>query len=65
MTTASKFRLEISLDNDAFKPEACIEIAGILQHVARALEFGGEPALEEGQLIHDRKGNHVGFWEAT
>ena len=61
MTTASKkFKLEISLDNDAFKPEACIEIAQILRGVANDLEENGD-ALS-GDHIFDANGNKVGHW---
>ena len=60
MTTASKkFKLEISLDNDAFKPEACVEIAQILRGIANDLEEWGDAP---GDPVFDANGNLVGHW---
>ena len=59
---AKKFKLEIDLSNDAFQPEACIEIARILRPIACGLEDQGEPQCGQGHEIYDDNGNYVGEW---
>jgi len=62
MIETKTLKLEIDLRNDAFQPEACIEIARILRNIAIILEREGEEMLSYGQSLFDINGNDVGYW---
>ena len=55
-----KAKIEINLDNDAFKPSAGYELARILRNLAKDLD---EHPDAYGIVIGDINGNSVGHYE--
>ena len=55
-----KAKIEISLDNDAFKPSAGYELARILRNLAKDLDAHPDAY---GIVIADINGNSVGHFE--
>lgn len=64
-----KFKMEVSLVNAAFDPEAggdpANELATILREVANSIEYQENWTFPDTAKLRDVSGNTVGKWEIT